>query len=245
MQSLQSQLADAEKQLSSKTADLKSCMAFIHRFKEVTEEEAEDLLARFRAGQNVEEPSVRFAVQPERDSLGGSSPGIRHPLKRQISFTSALRLAPEPSIAQVRPFASHLSIMQWGSNLTAQFDACLQAGISALGPAYRARNNGLLSTPAVDITADGLLYQVSGLLAITSSDCRNRHFQTWPILNLVRYNVLGPLRTALSEPNTSSDILVSLVAILTGWEQVSQSRARNYAFSNDSSMSLKLLPDAW
>lgn len=110
--------------------------------------------------------------------------------------------------------------MQWDSNLTEQFDACLQAGISALSPAYRGKGNSLLSMPAVEITSHGLLYQVSGLLAITSTDHRRRHFQTWQVLTWTRYNVLGALRTALSKSNGENDILAFIVAILAGWERM-------------------------
>lgn len=53
MQSLQSQLADTEKQLESKTADLESCMALIRRFLQASDGELDDLLARFRAGENI------------------------------------------------------------------------------------------------------------------------------------------------------------------------------------------------
>ncbi|RMY93928.1 hypothetical protein D0861_01674 [Hortaea werneckii] len=271
MQSLQSQLADMEKQLSSKIAELESSMALIRRFQQATDGQADNLLARFRAGQNIEEPSdtlggseepssapfakaisnrylppspeslkdvldvqsapqegrrsrlapsVAFAAPsgdrfPERPSSALSTPG-----KRQVSFSGALSVAREPSITQLCPFGSHLSIMQWDSNLTAQFDNCLRAGISALSPAYRAKCNYLLSTPGVDITSDGLLYQVSGLLAITSSDHRNRHFHTWPMLNWTRYSVLGALSAALSKANGGSDILAFIVAILTGWERM-------------------------
>ncbi|KAI7542657.1 hypothetical protein KC331_g7848 [Hortaea werneckii] len=271
MQSLQSQLADMEKQLSSKTADLESCMALIHRFQQATGGELDDMLAKFRAGENMKEPSetrtsseepssatsakaipktrlpptpesledvsdvqlthqkrrrsgltpsVRFATSPERDFLERPSSAMWYPQKRQKSFSSTLGLTREPSITQLCPFGSHLSIMQWDSNLTAQFDACLRAGLSALSPAYRAKGNYLLSTPAVDITSDGLLYQVSGLLAIASTDHQGRHFQTWPILNWTRYNVLGALRTALSKSNGGNDILAFIVAILTGWERM-------------------------
>ncbi|KAI6900612.1 hypothetical protein KC318_g10931 [Hortaea werneckii] len=271
MQSLQSQLADMEKQLSSKTADLDSCMALIRQFQQATEGESDDLLARLRAGENVEEPSdargsseepssttflkaipkgrlpptpesledvsdvqtthqkrrrsysypsVRFATPPEDDFLERASSAINIPRKRQLSFSSALEVAREPSITQICPFGSHLSIMQWDSSLAAQFDACLHAGISALGPAYRAKGKYLLSTPAVDITSDGLLYQVSGLLAVTSSNHQRRHFQTWPMLNWTRYNVLGALRTALSKSNGGNDILAFIVAVLTGWERM-------------------------
>ncbi|KAI7498172.1 hypothetical protein KC367_g5271 [Hortaea werneckii] len=271
MQSLQSQLADMEKQLSSKTADLESRMALIRRFQQATEGEADSLLARFRAGQDVEEPSdtlaaseepssaplakaipnrhfppgpeslkvvsdvrstrqggrrshlapsVKFAARSGRHSPKRPSSALSIPGKRQVSFSSALSVAREPSIAQLCPFGSHLSMMQWGSDLPAQFDTCLRAGISALSPAYRAKCSYLLSTPAVDITSNGLLYQVSGLLATTSSDRRNRHFQTWPVLNWTRYNVLGALSTALSKSNGGSDALAFIVAILTGWERM-------------------------
>ena len=57
MQSLQSQLADMEKRLNSKTADLESCMALIRRFQQATDGELDDLLAKFRAGENIEELS--------------------------------------------------------------------------------------------------------------------------------------------------------------------------------------------
>ncbi|KAI7285900.1 hypothetical protein KC345_g1488 [Hortaea werneckii] len=272
MQSLQTQLADMEKQLDSKTADLESCMALIRRFQKATDGELDDLLARFRAGDNIEEPSgtrasseepssatfakatpktrmpptpesledvsdvqtthqkrrrsgltvpsVRFATPPERDLLERPSSVISIPRKRRVPFSGALGVTREPSVTQICPFGSHHSIMQWDSNLTAQFDACLREGILALGPAYRAKGNNLLSAPAVDITSDGLLYQVSGLLAITSSDRQRRHFQTWPILNWTRYNVLGALRTALSQSNGGNEILAFIVAILTGWERV-------------------------
>ncbi|RMY89236.1 hypothetical protein D0864_06472 [Hortaea werneckii] len=271
MQSLQSQLADMEKRLSSKTADLESCTALIRRFQQATEGEADDLLARFRAGQNIEEPSntrspsedrasspcamavpishlpptpkcledvwdvqtthqkrrrsdlplsVRLAIPSERDFLEMPTSAISIPRKRRLSFSGALGVTREPSITQICPFGSHHSIMQWDSNLTAQFDACLRAGISALGPAYRAKGINLLSKPAVDITSDDLLYQVSGLLAITSTDRQRRHFQTWPILNWTRYNVLGAIRTALAKSNGGNDILASIVAILTGWERI-------------------------
>ncbi|RMY25909.1 hypothetical protein D0865_16292 [Hortaea werneckii] len=271
MQSLQSQLADMEKRLNSKTSDLESCMVLIRRFQQATDGELDDLLAKFRAGENIEElsdtrtsseepssatfrraipksrlpltpesledvsdvqithqrrrrshltPSVRFATPPEHDFLERPSSAISIPRKRQFSFSSALGVARELSITQLCPFGSHLSIMQWDSNLTAQFDACLHAGISALSPAYRAKGKYLLSTPAVDIISDGLLYQVSGLLAITSTDHQERHFQTWPILNWTRYNVLGALRTALSKSNGGNDILAFIVAILTGWERI-------------------------
>ncbi|KAI7160732.1 hypothetical protein KC349_g3236 [Hortaea werneckii] len=53
MQSLQSQLADTEKQLNSKTAELESCMALIRRFQQATDSELDGLLARFRAGENI------------------------------------------------------------------------------------------------------------------------------------------------------------------------------------------------
>lgn len=166
-------------------------------------------------------PSVSFATPPERDSLERPSSAIWYPQKRQKSFPSTLGLTREPSITQLCPFGSHLSIMQWDSNLTEQFDACLQAGISALSPAYRGKGNSLLSMPAVEITSHGLLYQVSGLLAITSTDHRRRHFQTWQVLTWTRYNVLGALRTALSKSNGENDILAFIVAILAGWERVS------------------------
>ncbi|RMY68870.1 hypothetical protein D0863_06819 [Hortaea werneckii] len=270
MQSLQSQLADTEEELSSKTADLESCMALVRRFQQVKDREAVDLLARFRAGQNIGEPSatqrppeghslplsataepesnlpltpeslretsdihtayprntgsrqappVRFTTQPEGKFLGRTS-ASSYPKRRQISFAGVLGLTREPSITQICPFRSHFSIMQWDSIITTQFDACLRAGISALGPAHRLKSARLLSTPAVDITTDGLLYQVSGLLAITSSNRRKRHFQTWPMLNWTRYNVLGALRTALSESNGRGGILAWIVAVLTGWEQM-------------------------
>ncbi|RMY12096.1 hypothetical protein D0868_02766 [Hortaea werneckii] len=271
MQSLQSQLADIEKQLNSKSAELESCVALIRRFQQTTEGESGDLLAKFRASENNEEPSdartssegpssatfakaapksrlpptpksvedasdvqsthrkrqrfrlypsVSFTTPREHECLKRPSSAISIPRKRQSSSSSALGVVREPSITQICPFGSHLSIMQWDSNLTAQFDACLQAGISALSPAYRAKGNSLLSTPAVDITSDGLLYQVSGLLAITSTDHRRRHFETWPVLNWTRYNVLGALRTALSKSNGGNDILAFIVAILTGWERM-------------------------
>ncbi|KAI7330483.1 hypothetical protein KC315_g5654 [Hortaea werneckii] len=271
MQSLQSQLADKEKQLSSKTAELESSMALIRRFQQATDGQADNLLARFRAGQNIEEPSDTLGASEEPSSApfakaisnrylplspeslkdvsdvqsapqGGqrsrlapsvgfaapsgdhfperASPTLSIPGKQQVSFSSALSVAREPSIAQLCPFGSRLSIMQWDSNLTAQFDNCLRAGISALSPAYRAKCNYLLSTPAVEITSDGLLYQVSGLLAITSSDRRNRHFHTWPVLSWTRYSVLGALSATLSKSNGGSDILAFLVAVLTGWERM-------------------------
>ncbi|KAI7239836.1 hypothetical protein KC330_g1666 [Hortaea werneckii] len=271
MQSLQSQLADIEKQLNSKSAELESCMALIRRLQQTTEGESGDLLAKFRASENIEEPSdarssleepssatfakaapksrlpptpnsledvlniqtvhqkrrrsgltspVRFTTPPERDFLERPSSAIWYPQKRQKCVSSTLGLTREPSITQLCPFGSHLSIMQWDLNLTAQFDACLRAGISAMSPAYRAKSDYLLSTPALDITTDGLLYQVSGLLAITSSDRRKRHFQTWPVLNWTRYNVLGALRTALSKSDGRSGILACIVAILAGWEQM-------------------------
>ncbi|KAI7218747.1 hypothetical protein KC333_g3398 [Hortaea werneckii] len=213
MQSLQSQLADMEKQLNSKTADLESCTALIRRFQQATEGESDNLLARFRAGENIKEPSgtrtsseepssatfakttPRRQLPPTPESLDGvSDVQLTHQKRRRSGLTRSV------SITQLCPFGSHLSIMQWDSNLTAQFDACLQAGISALGPTYRAKGNYLLSIPALDITSDGLLYQVSGLLAITSTDHQGRHFQAWPVLNWTRYNVL--------------------VAILTGWERM-------------------------
>ncbi|GAB1744575.1 hypothetical protein NU219Hw_g1977t1 [Hortaea werneckii] len=271
MQSLQSRLEDMEKQLGSRTAELESCMDSIRRLQHATEGEADDLLARFRAGQNINEPpdtqrssaaehaslasaittpkgrlpptpesledvsdgppthqkrrrsrlATSVSTLPERDSAEWPNLIISHPKKQERSLWSHLGISREPSITQLCPFGSHLSIMQWESNLTAQFDTCLHAGISALSPAHRAKGRSLLSRPAaVDITSDGLLYQISGLLAVTSSDHRHRHFQTWPMLNWTRYNVLGALRTAISNSNEGSHLLAFIVAILTGWERI-------------------------
>lgn len=274
MQSMQTRLDEMEKRVSSRTAEVESCMDSIRRLQYATEGEADDLLARFRAGQNINEPpdtrrpcraehaslasaittpkgrlpptpesledgsdgppahqkrrrfrlATSVSTLPERDSAEWPNLIISHPKKQQRSLWSHRGISREPSITQLCPFGSHLSIMQWDSNLTAQFDTCLHAGISALSPAHRAKGRSLLSRPAaVDITSDGLLYQVSGLLAVTSSDHRHRHFHTWPVLNWTRCNVLGALRTAIANSNGGSHLLAFIVAILTGWERVSRS----------------------
>ena len=75
----------------------------------------------------------------------------------------------------------------------------LRAGISALSPTYRANGNYLRSIPAVDIASDGLLHQVPGLLAITSTDHQGRHFQTWLVLNWPRHNVLRSIKNSAFE----------------------------------------------
>ncbi|KAK3671338.1 hypothetical protein LTR78_008798 [Recurvomyces mirabilis] len=100
-------------------------------------------------------------------------------------------------------------------------DFCLDQAFSALDLTPEETINRRPSAQLLEAQTmhDDLLFQLAALLASRSAGDYGFHIATRPVLTWLRYNVPGALKAELAKNERSTESLIGVVALLTGWER--------------------------
>ena len=128
---------------------------------------------------------------------------------------------------RICPFDSMFSRseQQWGMNLVGDLDQCVKGAMSAL-PFLTDQEQALIpsaSSLAAAVYDDDLLFGVAGLITCaTCPESYGYHVSQRPNLIWCRNWILRDLQSRVTAIETPSRALLGVVALLSGWEWVSE-----------------------